>query len=1284
MKLIHTRLTVILSLIVLVILYPGLTSAQTETNIEALQDFAQRKRAEWNNQRILVEDFALRNKIPVRKEFPDGRIIQLMRVDNSFPVYNITTNLAAAISTRTNTLWTGGSLGLNLTGSGYDKIGEWDGGAVRATHQEFDDGMGGSRVTQGDSPGSTSGHSTHVAGTMVAGGYDASAKGMAFEATLTAYDWNSDETEMATEAAAGMEVSNHSYSHITGWEYDCNADGLWCWYGVVSVSTTEDYRFGFYSSYSEDLDDLMYDAPYYLSVWSSGNDRNDYPASQPTTHWYHNGSSWVTTSLVTRDNDGGSTGYDCIGSYGTAKNVLTVGATEDVASYTGPSSVVITSFSSWGPADDGRIKPDIVANGASLYSSYSTSDNAYANSSGTSMAAPNTTGTLALLQQYYQQTHGSTPMYAATLKALVINTADECGSNTGPDYQFGWGLLNAEAAALMIADDTLQNVIDHQTITTGSPFYSRVVYSNGNEPLQVTIVWTDPAGTPVLASVDPSNVMLVNDLDLRITKGATTYYSWKLDRNNPSNAATNSAENNVDNVEQVFIASPAAGSYTITVDYDGTLTNSTQSFGIIINGIDEYSSVPPCASLVGPPDGATNVSLSQNMSWSAGSGIPATGYKLYLGTDGGGVSTPTNVENGTDLGLLTSYSLSSLSNSQTYYWKIVPYNAAGDATGCDIWEFTTAAGIVTGLWTGGTSTDWNTASNWDDNSVPTSSTDVTIPGGCTYYPDLSGDLTVGTSAGTYDCQSLTIQNGGSLEINDALTVTNSMTVDGEYTCTNSGSNSQQIGSGGSLTVSSNGVMKLGNQTSGNAYTDLVVNGGTLTITGGTLEIDDQFNLLSGTFNMSSGTLFAHKFGNGSTYGGSYYGAFYVAASGTSGSITGGIVKVCGKTGSGLYAVNILSSGFSFSGGTLELLHGDYGTHYDAYINTHADVDLYNVIINKTDNTVYSQSNLDINGDFTMQPETYFTVSTGTTVDIAGDILLESDATGMASFIDEGTLTHTGTATVEQYLSEDVWHLVTSPVSGATSNAYLDLYLKDYDETTNNWGAHITSTTLPLTVGKGYVVWSSSGSTGNATVNLQGSLNTGSISPTVSYSGASYGYNLIGNPYPSYIDWDASSGWSSTNVGTTIWIWNPNGSWGNYVRGSSGVGTNDVTNIIPPTQGFFVRTNASSPLISMNNDVRIHDNSQAFLKNTSGNITDLIRLRVEGNNLSDETIINFKSYASNTFNDYDAEKWFSSNQYAPNLYSIKNNFNLSINTLKDYSNGLAIPLGFIPGSDSTYI
>ena len=407
-------------------------------------------------------------------------------------------------------------------------------------------------------------------------------RGMSYEGRLSAYTWSNDESEMAYAASLGMNVSNHSYGTIHGWYYN-SGEGVWYWYGDVDLDPNEEWGFGYYGSQAQDWDDIAYNAPYYTICKSAGNDRKEGPpAGEGHYYWDNSLSSWQW-STDTRDVDCPE-GWDCIGIKATAKNLITVGAVLDVPyGHENPSDVVMTSFSCWGPTDDGRIKPDITGNGKYLLSCTNGSDTEYSTYSGTSMATPNVAGSLNLLIRYFEETHSAVTPLSSTVKALMIQTADEAGPNDGPDYMFGWGLMNTLKAAQMIeADAASPGLIIEDELANAE--VNEVAFTiDGSEPLKLTLAWTDIPGMVPSYQVDPPDLMLINDLDVRLFYPATftTYYPWVLDPANPGNAAT-TGDNFRDNVEQIYVESPPAGDYIVQVLHKGTLS-AQQAYSLVID-----------------------------------------------------------------------------------------------------------------------------------------------------------------------------------------------------------------------------------------------------------------------------------------------------------------------------------------------------------------------------------------------------------------------------------------------------------------------------------------------------------------------------------------------------------------------------------------------------------------------------------------------------------------------------------------------------------------------------
>lgn len=499
-------------------------------------------RQKHQNEKRKAEAVAQINGWPIVIENADGSREELMRLTpDGYPVYYKTDNVNAAKATRANQLHTGGAMGLNLNGQGMT-VRVWDGGNVRASHNAF-----GGRVTVVDEPsGTLNSHSTHVTGTMVASANPASVKGMAPQANARTFEWTDDSAEVLSEVQLGMLVSNHSY----GVPISSGTNTLPGW--IVGAYITDSYEW----------DEIAYLSPYYLQVASAGNEGDSNANSDPLLF-----------------------GYDKLTTNKTCKNNLVVANCLDVTVDTNgnvTSSIDINSSSSQGPTDDLRIKPDITGNGTGLTSTNSTGNSATISMSGTSMSSPNVAGTLILLQQHYNNLYNSY-MRAATLKGLACHTADDAGE-TGPDPVFGWGLLNAKKAAQTISGNGVSSWISEENLNQGQSF-SMTVNATGTEPLIASITWTDLPGAMNTSSVPNDYIKaLVNDLDIRITRNSTTYYPWRLSAN-PALPALNNGDNDVDNVEQVKIATPTAGQYTITVTHKGNLVTNSQKYSLVITGI---------------------------------------------------------------------------------------------------------------------------------------------------------------------------------------------------------------------------------------------------------------------------------------------------------------------------------------------------------------------------------------------------------------------------------------------------------------------------------------------------------------------------------------------------------------------------------------------------------------------------------------------------------------------------------------------------------------------------
>ncbi|WP_438425579.1 fibronectin type III domain-containing protein [Aquimarina macrocephali] len=547
------------------------------------------------------------------------------------------------------------------------EIGVWESGYARPTHQEF-----GGRASNGGDGGSVTSHGTHTGGTLIASGTDPAARGMASGATVKNYTASGMVTEAASFAAAGGILANNS--------------------------NTPSGSAGVYDATARDMDEVAHNAPFYLHCKSAGNSGNNYGV--------------VKTNQL-------------------AKNLLVVGNCNDILNYTGPSSVSMSSSSSYGPSDDWRIKPDITNNGTTVYSSDNASDTDYGSKSGTSMSTPATAGTIALLQEHYKNING-VYMRAATAKGLIIDTADEMGANDGPDFASGWGLVNAERAAQVISNNGNTSIMDELTLNNGST-YTRTIISDGSTPLALTIVWNDPAG----AIGSGNTPVLVNDLDVRITGNSNTYSPWVMVPNGSFNNYSDAAQkgdNFRDNVEKID-AVLAAGTYTVTVTHKGTLTNGSQAFSLIANGV-VVSTDTQAPSVPANLTASNTTTNSTDLSWTASTdNVGVTEYEIFQGAASIGTS------------VTTSFSVNGLTANTGYSFTVKAKDAAGNASGSsNVVNVTTLTPIPD---TQAPSTPSGlTSANITQTTVDLSWTASTDNVGVTEYEIFQGGSSIGTSTTT--------------------------------------------------------------------------------------------------------------------------------------------------------------------------------------------------------------------------------------------------------------------------------------------------------------------------------------------------------------------------------------------------------------------------------------------------------------------------------------------------------------------------------------------------------
>ncbi len=542
-------------------------------------------------------------------------------------------------------------------------------------------------------------HATSVAGVMIAAGASAGAKGIAYQGSINAYTWVDPYGTVLSQAASDSRVSNHSYGGVFGWDTSILTIPVSggpsitrtvnYFIGDIFANRSESPDFGLYNSEARIADETACLQPYQQLVAAAGNDRgqnefagnksvfvggNPYFIAQAglitlgiqedvlfngTGYWHFSQGSLSVVNANTPSEqivftplsgqtasplsgkpgaDGGTLGFDTIPKgLQTSKNALTVGSvTSASALWSQPQSPILVGQGTvFGPADDGRIKPDVMANGVNVNTPKLTivagvpQTNQYETAAtGTSFSAAGVSGGTALLSELQERSVNYSPeepLRAATLKGLVIHTATDI-STAGPDYRSGWGIAQIDkAAALLQANyNSAARTYVKEVVLPNNKEAAFTVRAAGAQAIKVTASWADPVAQPDPSTgllpdqqawtesspgsgtyVEPTNSVLNNNLDVRIypitdnttnppTLGAVIL-PWKLNPASPATAATR-GQNDVDNVEQVVTpTSPPTGTLyrviisqktgTTLIDVDGNGTPDAQPLSVIVTGI---------------------------------------------------------------------------------------------------------------------------------------------------------------------------------------------------------------------------------------------------------------------------------------------------------------------------------------------------------------------------------------------------------------------------------------------------------------------------------------------------------------------------------------------------------------------------------------------------------------------------------------------------------------------------------------------------------------------------
>lgn len=485
----------------------------------------------------------------------------------------------------------------SLDGEGVE-IAVYDAGKVLSEHNEFRP-LPELRVIDLESNAlGLSTHATAVSGLIAAEGYydfsgiDTASKGVLPKAIIKhagfAQTVNGD--RFSKMLLYNNYISNHSYATNNGWTYGTLSSlGEGYYYSVDSsiFLNSDDTMFGAYNTIDHSFDRLVYSNKNFIVIKAAGNDYGKGPeGNDPKFRWSEYGyTAFSDVDIIPVPNC--NEGAYCLSNGSLAKNIIVVGSVNlynGISDVIAPENIIKSSFSNVGPRKDGAIKPDLVAVGANVFVLTHSGPTWMEPSSGTSFSTPIVTGIVGSLTQLKRLLLDEEDynFQADEIKALLIHTAMEAGSHEGPDNWYGWGLIDAKAAAefIVAANEGLVN-FDKKTKISGVN-YEKIIIAKPNEKIKATLSWIDPAATPLSSTSDriqDVSSKIINDFDLRIVDTVTNevYFPWKLDLNNVTGAAIK-GDNTVDNIEQIIINTPVAGrAYKIIVSNKGNLIND---FGV--------------------------------------------------------------------------------------------------------------------------------------------------------------------------------------------------------------------------------------------------------------------------------------------------------------------------------------------------------------------------------------------------------------------------------------------------------------------------------------------------------------------------------------------------------------------------------------------------------------------------------------------------------------------------------------------------------------------------------